>query len=86
MIRRFFEDKDGRIVIFEQPNLPLLVGLIATVLSWVLPYGQLNFIAALISFGALFTWAWLELTDGRSWYRRALGCAVLIWLVLSKIA
>jgi hypothetical protein len=80
------KDKDGEIVIFQPPNLPLVVGLTAQLLSIVLPYGTGNFIAALVAFGALFTWAWLELFDGANLLRRALGCAVLIWLIVSRIS
>lgn len=71
--------------LFQPPNLPLIVGGIALILSWALPYGTLNFVAALIAFGALFTWAWLELFQGINMFRRALGCAVLIWLIVSKL-
>ncbi len=72
-------------VLFQTPNLPLVVGLLASILAKILPYGQLNFIAALIAFGALFTWGWLELFSGVNVFRRALGLAVLIWIIVSKL-
>ncbi len=72
-------------VLFQAPNLPLIVGLLASLLAKILPYGQLNFIAALIAFGALFTWGWLELFSGVNVFRRALGLAVLIWIIASKL-
>jgi hypothetical protein len=75
-----------KLTLFQTPNLPLIVGGVATVLSWVLPYGQLNFTAALVAFGALFTWAWLELFQGVNMIRRGLGLAVLIWLIVSKLS
>lgn len=84
-INKVFADKHGDIVVFQPPNKVAVVALVATVLSMVLPYGTWNFIASLISYGTIFTWAWLELFEGASLFRRALGCAVLIWLVLSKI-
>jgi len=76
---------NSRPVLFQPPNLPLIVGLTAQLLSWILPYGTLNFVAALVAFGALFTWAWLELFQGVNVFRRALGCAVLLWLIISKL-
>lgn len=72
--------------LIQKPNLPLIVGLAAQVLSWTLPYGTLNFIAALIAFGALFTWAWLEVFEGSNEFRKGLGFAVLVWLIYTKIA
>lgn len=84
-IAKLFANKHGDIVVFQRPNAVAIVALVATFLSIILPYGTWNFIASLISYGAIFTWAWLELFEGDSLFRRALGCAVLIWLVLSKI-
>lgn len=81
----FFTDKHGKIVLLQAPNAPLIVGGIAMLLSWILPYGTANFVAALVAFGALFTWAWLEITEGATLFRRAIGCAVLIWLIVSKL-
>lgn len=82
---RFWRDKDGRVVVWQSPNLPLWVWIISTVLSRVLPYGQLNFVAALVSFGSLFTWAWLELFHGVNYFRRTLGAIVLIASIITRI-
>ncbi len=83
---QLLQDKHGKVVIFQSPNLPLAVGLTAQLLSMLLPYGTGNFIAALVAFGALFTWAWLELFQGVNLLRRALGCTVLIWLIVTRIS
>lgn len=72
-------------VIFQKPNLPIVVWFVAWVLSRLLPYGQLNFAASLISFGAIFTWAWLEITDGANAFRRSLGAAVLVFIIISRL-
>jgi hypothetical protein len=72
-------------VIFQKPNLPLVVAVIAGVLSHILPYGKLNFAAALIYFGALFTWAWLEIFDGANNFRRALGMVVMIFIIVNRL-
>ncbi|TXG77893.1 hypothetical protein E6P97_00730 [Patescibacteria group bacterium] len=85
VVDTLFKDKHGRVVLFQTPNAIAWVAIIATILSWILPYGTLNFVAALISFGAIFTWGWQELFDGVTLFRRAIGCAVLILLILSKI-
>ena len=70
---RTFRDSEGNIVIAQPPNLPVLVGVAAAILQSVLPSGQLQMTAELITFGALFTWAWQELFDGVNYFRRTLG-------------
>ncbi len=79
---RFFRDSEGRIVIAQMPNLPLLVGFAATFLQFVLPTGNLQTASSLIAFGALFTWAWQELFDGVNYFRRSLGLIVLIGIIV----
>ena len=74
---RTFRDSEGKIVIAQMPNLPLLVGLGASLLQLVLPSGNLQTGFDLVGFGALFTWAWQELFDGVNYFRRALGLVVL---------
>ena len=71
--------------ILQLPNLPLIIWLIAWLLARVLPYGQLNFAAALVSFGALFTWAWLEIFEGDNSFRRILGAVVMTYLIVSRL-
>jgi len=72
-------------VIFQKPNLPLIVAFVAWVMSHVLPYGQLNFAAALIYFGALFTWAWMEIFQGVNTFRRILGIVVMAFIVINRL-
>lgn len=69
----------------QKPNLPLIVALVAWLLTHILPYGQLNFAAALIYFGALFTWAWMEIFDGANDFRRALGLIVMAVIIINRI-
>lgn len=71
--------------IFQPPNLPLLVWLGATLLTHILPYGQLNFAAALIAFGSIFTWAWLEIFQGTNQFRRGLGTVVMVFIIINRL-
>ena len=82
---RIFRDSEGNIVIAQAPNLPVLVGVAAAFLQYVLPAGQLQISAELIAFGALFTWAWQELFDGVNYFRRALGLLGLVSLIASGL-
>jgi len=82
---RVFKDKHGKVVLWQNPNLPLWVWFIAMLLTHLLPYGQFNFAAGLISFGALFTWSYLEIRLGVNYFRRSLGLIVLIWTISSRL-
>lgn len=78
---RFFRDSAGNIAIVQPPNLPVLVAVGATVLQTVLPSGTLQTAVALVAFGTWYTWAWLELFDGASYFRRSLGLITLVGLL-----
>ena len=82
---RFWKDDNGNVVLWQNPNLPLWSWFIAMILTHLLPYGRLNFAASLISFGALFTWAYLEITNGVNYFRRGVGLVVIIWIILSRL-
>ncbi len=78
---RTFRDSEGKIVIAQMPNLPILVGLTVTFLQFVLPSGKIQTALGLVAFGALFTWAWQELFEGVNYFRRALGLIGLVSLL-----
>lgn len=82
---RTFRNSEGKIVIAQMPNLPLIVGLAALVLQYTLPSGKLQTGADLVAFGALFTWAWQEVFAGVNYFRRALGLIVLISIIALKL-
>jgi hypothetical protein len=85
LFNRTFRDSDGKIVLAQMPNPPLWVWLTATFLQRLLPSGKLQAAAALVAFGALFTWAWLELFDGVNYFRRALGLVVLASIIALRL-
>jgi len=82
---RTFRDSEGKIVLAQMPNLPLLVGLAATLLQLILPSGNLQTGLDLVAFGALFTWAWQELFEGVNYFRRAIGLVVLVGLIALRL-
>lgn len=81
-INRIFRDSEGNIVIAQMPNLPILVGLTASFLQFVLPSGNIQTTFSLIAYGALFTWAWQELFAGVNYFRRSLGLISLVGLIV----
>lgn len=82
---RTFRDSEGKIVIAQPPNLPLLVGLAATLLELVFPGGKLQIGVDLVAFGALFTWAWQEVFEGVNYFRRSLGLIVLMGMIALRL-
>ncbi|PZV18825.1 MAG: hypothetical protein DCF20_01855 [Pseudanabaena sp.] len=82
---RVFRDSEGKIVLAQMPNLPLIVWVVVTVLKLIFTTGKISTGLEVIAFGALFTWAWEELFQGVNYFRRALGLLVLVSLIASKI-
>ncbi|MEG4119072.1 hypothetical protein QUA43_16565 [Microcoleus sp. N9_B4] len=82
---RTFRDSEGKIVIAQMPNLPLSVGIVASLLTLIVTTGKINLGLELVAFGSLFTWAWEELFQGVNYFRRALGLIALIGLIAWKL-
>ncbi|MBV9389373.1 MAG: hypothetical protein JOZ78_23365 [Chroococcidiopsidaceae cyanobacterium CP_BM_ER_R8_30] len=85
LLDRIFRDSEGKIVLAQMPNLPLLVGLAGTLLQLILPSGKTQAGVDLVAFGALFTWAWQELFEGVNYFRRALGFIVLVGMIALRL-
>ncbi len=79
-----FRDDQGNLVIAQKPNLPIIVGIGATLLKFLLPDGNIYTLLDALAFGSLFTWAWLELFDGVNYFRRMLGLVVLLGVIASR--
>ena len=84
-LNQMFRDDEGKIVVAQLPNLPIIVWIVVTLLKMIFATGQINTGLELIAFGALFTWAWEELFQGVNYFRRGLGLIVLVSLIASKI-
>jgi hypothetical protein len=85
VLDKIFRNGEGEIVLAQMPNPPLIAWGLCTGLKLLFPTGQLALGLDAIAFGALFTWAWLELFQGVNYFRRALGLLVLASLVVAKI-
>lgn len=82
---RFFRDKNGNLILWQFPNPPLIAWGLATGLAMVAS-GKGEDVAELVAFGSLFTWAWLELFQGVTGFRRLLGAIVLIGSVITRLS
>lgn len=83
-IKAFFSDKHGKVVIWQSPNLPIILWFVF-MLATHMTHGQLRTIFAVISSAALLVWALLEVIQGASYFRRVLGLAVLIATIYSRL-
>ena len=79
------KDENGNVIIGQSPNLPLKVAIAGFVIGLVFDTGRIGVGVDAITFGAFFTWAWLEVFDGVNYLRRLYGFLVLVALVASKV-
>lgn len=77
LLEKCFKNSKGDVVLFQWPNPPIITWGMARVLAWVTS-GNLKEFFNLLAFGALFTWAWLEIFQGANYFRRLLGLLVLV--------
>jgi phosphoglycerol transferase MdoB-like AlkP superfamily enzyme len=77
-LRNFFSDKDGKLAMWQKPNIPLICWFVFLVLSHLLPAGNWRAPSQVVSKAAIIIWALLEMYSGASPFRRVLGLIVLI--------
>ncbi|MDM9581381.1 hypothetical protein [Nostoc sp. GT001] len=85
LVDKTFRDSSGKIVLAQMPNPPLILWIVASLLTLVFTSGKINTVLDFLANGALFTWAWMELFQGVNYFRRGLGLAVLIAMIVYKI-
>jgi len=82
ILDRIFKDKNGKIVLGQFPNIPLITYIFAWLLSKV-TQGLIQQSFEALAFGALFVFAWLELFEGVNYFRRALGLVIILLIIVS---
>ncbi len=80
---RIFKDKNGKVVITQTPNVPLVVWLVCLILSKLVDNAQLAGSLSQVGRGFLFIWAYLEIVYGVNLFRRVLGVIVLGLLIFN---
>jgi hypothetical protein len=86
LLHACFKDSRGKIIIFQPPNIPLCVWFVCTIFAKVIHEPSvLHRLFEAIGFGVLFTWAWLEIFQGTTYFRRILGGIILILSIVSHI-
>lgn len=83
----FRSRKTGRITLAQLPNWQLVVWFMASAVMWLVhPQGRVRDVLVVLASAALALWAGDEVLRGVNPFRRILGVAVLVWLVLSLVA
>jgi hypothetical protein len=76
-----FRDKDGKIVIWQSPNLPLWGWIVSSLLGKVFTHGAVHAGFQHLAAASLFVWAYLEIRTGGSIFRRILGGIIMLGMV-----
>lgn len=71
-------------VLWQKPNVLLWFWLVASIVARLLVAGKPHRLSEAVAYGSLFGWAYLEITDGVNYFRRALGLVILIAIILNK--
>jgi len=77
MRQSFIKDKEGKVVLWQWPNLPLVGWAIFALLSHLTRWQPLAWIGTAF----LVVWALLEIFRGVNYFRRALGLVVLLLML-----
>lgn len=85
-IEKCYKDDQGKVSFAQPPNLPIIVWVVSVVLQKLISNGTIYNLVSVIGFGALFTWAWLEIFQGSNYFRRILGLVVLIMAIASQLS
>lgn len=80
---KIFRDKNGKMAVFQVPNVPIIIWGIATVLAHV-SHGGLARFSGYVALVAIVVWASLEIWLGSSLFRRILGVVVLAIVVINR--
>ena len=70
-----------RFPIVQFPNLPLIVAFLASEAALLL-HGDAHFYARSVSYLGMAIWAYEELANGVNWFRRLLGAAYAVIMVI----
>jgi hypothetical protein len=79
---RFFQDKSGKVVVGQAPNLSISCWIVLKIVMLFLPGGHTKTGFGHLADAVLFVWAYLELFDGVNYFRRVLGFVVMVSIVV----
>jgi hypothetical protein len=78
---KLWRDKNGRVVIWQTPNVFLIGWAVLTIVSLFL-IGKAANIFEDIATGSLAIWSLLEIFKGVNYFRRLLGAVVMVFAIM----
>lgn len=85
IVKDFFKDKNGKVAVWQMPNFPLTAWFVLIVAAHFVDHGHLKSGLQFLSSAFLLAWSYLEIVSGASNFRRLLGLAVLVDIVLTHL-
>jgi hypothetical protein len=82
LINTCLRDKNNKIVLWQRPNLLIIGWFACAVAARLLHAKQLHTGFSNLGTAFLFAWAYLEIAQGASYFRRLLGIVVAVAIVV----
>lgn len=82
---KFWEDKNGRLAIWQKPNALLIIWAVSVAIQILLGSGRISDVVRIIGTVSIAIWALLEIISGSSYFRRILGACVLAFTALMSL-
>ena len=86
LVDKFFHDKNNNLVLWQFPNPSIICWFVFMLISYIIPSGILKTGFASLSSAFLFLWAYLEITQGVSYFRRFLGVIIILIVIFGYFA
>ena len=90
MIKKLFKwlfiTKDGKVVIGQLPNLPIILWLVSLIINNFVKDYKINWVISLVGTISLVYWAILEITRGVNGFRRLLGLGVITFIFILSLS
>lgn len=80
---KFWKDEEGNVVIYQRPNIWLIIWVVLTLCSLFVPYGMPETVFWWGSLAALTVWCGLEVFRGVNYFRRLLGVFVFLLVLIA---
>lgn len=81
---KFWHDRKGNLVVFQSPNVFIIIWAITFMLSQIIRDEPLQSIFSWISFVALVLWSLKEAIFGVNYFRKILGTIILVLSILVR--
>ncbi|HSW74809.1 MAG TPA: hypothetical protein VLG16_02970 [Candidatus Saccharimonadales bacterium] len=81
LFSRIFKDKEGKVIIWQSPNVLLWCWIVSSVLGTLFKHRAGHTGLQRLAEASLFAWAYLEIRTGASIFRQILGAVIITGVV-----